>query len=255
MASSSGTVLFLGGNGHCAARLAPARCLRPPFQLIEVPYPGFEGRPRAATLEVFLERISPHLASQGPPATGGSGVVYATGIGGLLALCLRARGAGGDWPIILQGPVLWGLKHRLMPRLMRLAPAQALVGRVFSLPLFRRRFVRRYFTRPPSSEGQDAFFDGYAQCAALPDFFRWLTPALLRDLEARFTAHPERLTNIRVWWGGQDRVVGLPELRWTEKALHTTFPLRIFPDWGHYPMLDDPQGWVNALTEVMDEQR
>ena len=89
---------------------------------------------------------------------------------------------------------------------------------------------------------QQAFFEGYAQCAALPDFFRWLTPALLRQLEAGFAAHPERLTNISVWWGGQDKVVGLQELRWTEGALHTAFPVRTFPEWGHYPMIDDPAG-------------
>ena len=217
--------------------------------MIDIPYPGFESRPRAASWEAFLEVIAPK-----PPMLGeqeGTAIVYATGVGGLLALCLRARGEWLDLPLVMQGPVLWGLERRLMPRLMRLAPTQSLLRPMFANPLFQRRFVRKYFTHPPSPETQRAFFDGYARCAALPDLFRWLTPALLRELEAQLAAHPERLANIRVWWGGQDGVVSLQELRWTEKALHTTFPLRVFPDWGHYPMMDDSAGWAAAVAKEL----
>src|SRR2546423_8130064 len=95
-------VVFIGGNGHSTARLAPARaalarlaaegCVQP-FELIEPACPGFEGRPRAPDFEAFLDAISPSLA----PGV----VVYGTGIGGLIALCLPAPGAGIDSALIL----------------------------------------------------------------------------------------------------------------------------------------------------------
>ena len=53
-------VLFFGGNGHSAARHSPAQralaaSASPPFELASVPYPGFEGRPRAPSFDAFLE--------------------------------------------------------------------------------------------------------------------------------------------------------------------------------------------------------
>jgi len=246
------TITFLGGNGHCAARLSAARaCLPASIDLVAAPYPGFEGRPRAADLERFLTAVADHLHSAGP------GLVYATGIGGLLALCLRARGELAGVPILLQGPVLWGLEKRMMPRLMRLAPMQWALSRVFATAAFQRRFVRKYFTRRPDAETITAFFTGYAQCIALPDFFAWLTPDLLRSLETELAQRPAALADIRIWWGGQDAVVSPRELAWTVSALGPVaepvarWPVRVFPDWGHYPMIDAPAEWAQELVCVL----
>jgi pimeloyl-ACP methyl ester carboxylesterase len=239
-------VAFLGGNGHCAARLAMAGHFLQGIEILDVPYPGFEDRPRARSLDEFLDRISVHLRSVS--------LVYAMGIGGLLALCLRARGDLAGIPILMQGPILWGLEWRWMPRLMRLGPAR-LLPRLFALPVFQRRFARKYFTHPPSADTLDAFFDGYARCAAAPDFFSWLTPGLLRSLERDLKARPEALDDIRLWWGGRDRVVTLQELEWTREALELgeRWPVRVFPEWGHYPMIDDPEGWAGELRRAVAE--
>jgi pimeloyl-ACP methyl ester carboxylesterase len=246
------TLTFLGGNGHCAARLFAARaCLPAGVDLIAVPYPGFEGRQRAANLEGFLTAITDHLRSAGPH------LVYATGIGGLLALCLRARGALAGVPILLQGPVLWGLERRMMPRLMRFAPMQWALSRVFASAAFQRRFVGKYFTRAPDPETAAAFFAGYAQCSALPDFFAWLTPALLRSLETALAGRPEALADIRIWWGGRDAVVSPRELEWTVSALGpmsesvARWPVRMFPEWGHYPMIDTPAEWAQEVAGAL----
>jgi pimeloyl-ACP methyl ester carboxylesterase len=96
------------------------------------------------------------------------------------------------------------------------------------------------------------FFEGYARCSALPDFFAWLTPDLLRRLEADFAARPEALGNIAVWWGERDTIVPVKELAWTEAALGVTWPVRLFPAWGHYPMIDDPSSWVRALSDAVE---
>jgi pimeloyl-ACP methyl ester carboxylesterase len=239
-------VSFLGGNGHCAARLAAARPFLTGIELDEVPYPGFEGRPRAADLGGFLTAIASHLRASAPAR------VYATGIGGLLALRLRARGELADASLLLQGPVLWGLERRAMPRLLRLGPAR-LLPRLFATSTFRGNFTRTHFTHPPAPETLAVFFDGYARCPAAPDLFEWLSPSLLRSLERDLAARPAALDEIGVWWGGRDRVVSLRELEWTSGALGLDgrWPLRIFPDWGHYPMIDQPAAWAEALSDVV----
>src|SRR5262249_22985673 len=162
--------------------------------------------------------------------------------------CLRARGVCLDVPILLQAPVLWGLEHRRMPRLLRLGPARLLLRRLFAARWFQAWFVRKQFERPLSPALRQAFFQGYADCAAASDFFAWLTPALLRQLEIKFADRPEALERISVWWGGRDRVVTLQELTWTEKALGVRWPVRNFPTWGHYPMIDEPGDWVRELS-------
>jgi hypothetical protein len=181
--------------------------------------------------------------------------VYASGIGGLLALCLRARGELTGTPILMQGPVLWGLERRWMPRMMRFGVMQWALSGVFGTAAFQRRFVRKYFTHPPDPGVTAAFFEGYARCAALPDFFAWLTPALLRSLERDLAGRPEALADIRVWWGGQDAVVSPRELDWTIAALGPAarWPLRVFSEWGHYPMIDEPAVWAHALFDTLSD--
>jgi len=241
-------IVFLGGNGHCAGRLAAGRraLSEEGLELADIPYPGFEGRARAADLEGFLGSVAHELA-----AGGGADLVYATGIGGLIALCLRAKDGRPDVPLLLQAPVLWGLERRLLPRIMRLPWARAAARRLFAWSSFQRRFLRRHFLKPPPAEVQAAFFDGYARCGAFPDLFAWFTPARLRRLERDLAARPAALRDVAVWWGGRDRVVAPRELRWSEQALGTTWPLRIFPDWGHYPMIDEPGAWARALAGVV----
>ncbi|HKV12967.1 MAG TPA: alpha/beta hydrolase [Thermoanaerobaculia bacterium] len=244
-------IAFLGGNGHCAARLAEARRQLSGVELFEVRYPGFEGRPRAGSFEAFLDSVAASLRAAAPA------LVYGTGIGGLLALCLRARGELSGVPLLFQGVVLWGLEHRLMPRMMRLGLAQIALRRAFAAPAFQRRFARKYFTWPPEPGLLAAFFDGYARCTTAPDFFAWMTPALLRRLEAEIAARPAALADLRVWWGGLDRVVSPRELQWTEAALGpgARWLLRVFPDWGHYPMIDDPAGWARELSDAVAAAR
>jgi alpha-beta hydrolase superfamily lysophospholipase len=241
----SARVTFFGGNGHCAARLDAARraAAGGGIEIDEVAYPGFEGRPRAETLEAFLNAAA--------RAADGATFVYATGIGGLIALALRARGALAGARLVLQAPVLWGLEHRLMPRLMRQAAVRRAAQALFTSRAFQAAFARRYFERPLSADERAAFFDGYARCAAMTDLFASFTPAFLRDLETRLHADPTPREPIEVWWGGRDRVVTPDELRFTERALGVRWPVRAFPAWGHYPMIDVPAEWADVLIRTV----
>jgi pimeloyl-ACP methyl ester carboxylesterase len=263
------SVIFLGGNGHSDERLDLARAAiarrasiaaeglaappapSPEVTITSVRYPGFEGRPRAENFEAFLDVVLADIRRSLAAMTDASALLYATGIGGLFALCLRARGELLDTPILLQAPVLWGLERRLMPKLMRFGLAQRALPRLFASRAFQARFARKQFESPLAEPTLRAFFDGYARCAALPDFFAWLTPALLRRLEADFAERPGALCRVAVWWGERDSVVSLDELRFTSEALDVRWPLRVFPAWGHYPMIDDPEGWVSALPEAL----
>jgi hypothetical protein len=210
------------------------------FDLVDAVYPGFEGRPPAADLEAFLEAARPVAPAE---------LAYATGVGALIALALRARGALRNVPLVLQGPVLWGLERRLMPRLVG-GGLWPLLRPLLAWPPFQRRFAARQFLRPPTPDEARAFFRGYAECRAAPQLFRWLGPGVLRDLEGRFAKDPGALEAVTVWWGGRDGVVGPDEQRLAEEALGVRWPSRVFPEWGHYPMLDDPEGWVAALRGI-----
>ena len=252
-------VLFFGGNGHASARLQPARAALErmtrsgaitPFDIVEVPYPGFEDRPRAADAREFLAALADAVAG---PSEGQGAIVYATGIGALFAVTLRAHGQLGRRPLVLQGPVLWGLERRWMPRLARagLAP---LVPRLFRQRAFQRHFIRRHFAGPPSRHVESSFFEGYARCAAAADLFQWCGPAWLRDVEEAVRERPRALDGVQVWWGGRDRVVGPDELRATEAALGVRWPERTLRHWGHYPMIEDPEGWVREVAATVPRE-
>jgi pimeloyl-ACP methyl ester carboxylesterase len=245
-------LLFLGGNGHCAARLdlAVAALDRAggPFRLVNVPYAGFEGRPRAASLDQFLDSIDTSIASLAGAES--RDTIYATGIGGLFAIALRARGAIAHIPILMQAPVLWGLERRWFPWFMRRG-LWRLFPRLLRSQRFQARFGRTKFTRPIPAPMLATFFRGYQQCEATTDFFHWLTPAFLRDLEREVAARPNCLDRISFWWGGRDAVVSIDELKVTERALGRTWPVRTIPDWGHYPMIDEPDEWVRNLADEL----
>jgi hypothetical protein len=246
----TGVVWFFGGNGHSSVRLEAARralARRPDApHLVEVPYPGFEGRRRAESLEAFLTEVAGFCRARAAEAVGS----YATGIGALVALGLRARGELPH-PLIFQGPVLWGLERRMFPALMRSRLARKLLRWTLSHPWCQGWFARGLFLRPPDRATRGRFFEGYARCQAFDDLFAWLTPAWLRVLESQLSERPEALGEVTVWTGGRDHVVGMKELHATERALGVHWPVVEFPHWGHYPMVDVPEEWASALCHAV----
>lgn len=241
-------VLFLGGNGHDPVRLEAARgVLRrrgDPFDLLELPYP------EARDYGHLLEQLEGCCASRDAEHPGA--LVYATGIGGLVALSLRARGALARNRVLIQGAVLWGLERRWFPRVMRLPGMTHLLARALASERVQARFKARHFLTDPTPEWSRRFFAGYGDAEAFACWFRWLTPTLLRRLEHELPARRGALDALEAWWGDADTVVGVEELRLTERALAVRIPLRTFAGWGHYPMIDDPESWVAEVNCVVE---
>ena len=249
MPEPTGPVLHLGGNGHAAVRLDRARAALERSggpTLVDVPYPGFEGRPPARSLDEFLAAVGGFSRESRPIG------VIASGIGSLIALSLRARGELIETPMIFQGPVLWGLEHRWFPTLMRPGLARRLLKWAFTVPAIQDRFLRKHFLTTVDGPTRARFFAGYADCAAFGDFFDWFTPRWLRTLEAASRDRPEALGRITVWLGGRDHVVGPAEVEATRRALGIDWPVVNFPGWGHYPAIDSPEEWAKALRHAVD---
>lgn len=235
--------LFLGGLGHALCRLAPARAAARSFgfDVKEVLYPGFEGRAPSAGIDDFLDAVEQQVDIY--RLSHKRRLVYATGFGSLVALALRARGRFVDLPFVFQGAVPW--------RTVRAVGGRALVGAGLRAnlrqPAYQARYVARHFQRPLEASELRAFFSGFATCDINEALFEWLTPGWLADLEGRLTARPASLDSIAVWLGGRDTLVDHDELAVTEAALGIRWPRTVVEDWGHFPYLDDPLGWIEAV--------
>lgn len=234
-------VHVLPGNGHVEERLDAARAaaaaLPRPFELRSVHYD---------TDQESYGALSESVAK----ALDGTDLVYATGIGGLVHLSLLANGLV-QGSAILQGPVLWGLKTRRFPRIMRLPLMPRALTLALRTGVIRRRFERKHFERPLDPALRRAFFGGYGDARAFARWFSWLTPALLEDLEPKLRGRRDLIEGVSVWWGDRDHVVTTEELRITERALELEFPLTRFEGWGHYPMIDEPEAWARAVSEAL----
>ncbi len=77
-----------------------------------------------------------------------------------------------------------------------------------------------------------------------------MTPALLRKLEAHHAGDRALTGGVRFVWGARDTVVPPHELAWTEQALGIQLDVTTVPEWGHYPMIDDPESWVREVSRV-----
>ena len=243
--------LHFGGNGHAAVRIEAARAalgLRGGPTLVDVPYPGFERRLPVGSLDEFLASTADFCRAVEPKPV----AAVASGIGAMIALGLRSLGELRDVPMIFQGPVLWGLEHRTFPKLMKPRLARRLLKWSFTRSIVQEHFIRKHFHQPLDPSTRKRFFAGYADCSAFGPFFDWFAPPFLRTLEARFRDVPEATGRVTVWIGGRDHVVGLDDVRATEAALGVCWPVVEFAKWGHYPAIDGPEEWAEALSHALD---
>jgi len=237
--------LVLGDTGHSLFRLSRARATSRAvgFDVKEVLYPGFEGRPPAADLEDFFAQVEVQVdiyrLSHGKP------LVVATGFGALVLLGLRARGVVPDLPAVVQGAVPWA---SAAAREGDSAHADAAAERArFRDPAFQAAFTRDHLHSPYVASELDAFFGGYATCDAYADVHRWFDADWLERTEADLAQRPAAIDGIRVWLCGEDEVTPAEEHDAAVRALGAAWPTELAEHWGHFPYLDAPGPWIGAL--------
>lgn len=241
--------LVLGDVGHALFRLSRARATSRSvgFDIKEVLYPGFEGRPNAATFEAFVENVEVQvdvyrLSHKNP-------LVYATGFGALILLALRARGHAPELPSVIQGAIPW----TTVAARPRADPDEGERARVRYKDLLEREpYVHAHIHSPLDARERDAFFAGFATCTALPQIHEWLhrdwLAWLTQSLSARSaTGGPGATRDIRIWLCGADQVIGEEEHDAAVAALGTDWPTERIEHWGHFPYLDAPGPWVGAI--------
>lgn len=236
--------LVLGDMGHALCRLSRARATCRPlgFDIKEVLYPGFEGRPRSASLDEFFEavelQVDIYRLSHSRP------LIYATGFGSLVLLGLRARGKVRDLPSVIQGAVPW-LWARDETQGGAVAGEEARLG--LASPAKREAFIHQHIHSPMDQAERDAFFAGYGTCTAFPDVYEWFDRGWLASLEGALAGRPPAIDDIRVWACGEDDYTDEAEQDATERALGATWPTERAESWGHFPYLDAPGPWTSAL--------
>lgn len=239
--------LVLGDMGHSLFRLSRARATSRAvgFDVKEVLYPGFEGRPVPTSFDDFMEQVEMQVdiyrLSHKKP------MVYATGFGSLVLLALRARANVPDLPSIIQGAVPWetvrarggGDASAGIREQARFADAEEQV-----------RFVVDHFHSPLDESERRSFFAGIATCAAYPHLYEWIGAGWLASLEGTLASRPPAIDDIRVWLCGQDDLVGAEEHDAAVRALGAEWPTELAEGWGHFPYLDAPGPWIGALQTV-----
>ena len=239
--------LVLGDMGHALCRLSRARATCRPlgFDVKEVLYPGFEGRPRADSLHAFFEavelQVDIYRLSHGRP------LIYATGFGALVLLGLRARGKVKDLPTVIQGTVPWLWAQQRVAGGTVNASAGEKARLSLSDPAAREAYVQKHIHSPMDLAERDAFFAGYATCTAFPDIYQWFNAGWLASLESTLAGRPPAIDHIQVWSCGEDQTIDEAENDAAERALGANWPSERADSWGHFPYLDTPGSWISAL--------
>lgn len=237
--------------GHSLFRLgrarATGRAARPGerFDIKEVLYLGFEGRPPAEDFEAFMENVEMQVDVY--RMSHKSPLVYATGFGSLVLLALRARGKVKDLPSVIQGAIPWeSVRSRTAGD-----PAEGEKERLrYSDPGVRESFTQEHLHSPFDAEERKAFFGGFTTCTAFPQIFEWLHAGWLASLEGQLASRPPAVDDIRVWLCGEDTLTGEEEHDAAVRALGADWPTQRAEGWGHFPYLDAPGPWIGALQAM-----
>ncbi len=215
------------------------------FDVKEVLYLGFEGRPPATSYDAFLENVEMQVdiyrMSHNRP------LVYATGFGALILLALRARGNVRDLPAVIQGPIPWSwAKDRADG-----AHAEGEAARLsFADPAFQESFIVDHIHSPFDAAERKAFFGGFTTCTAFPQVYGWLNKGWAAALEGLLAARPAAIDDIRVWECGEDTLADAEDHDAAVRALGAQWSTERAERWGHFPYLDSPGPWIGALQAM-----
>lgn len=265
-------LLLVGGNGSLPERFQPLMShLRARFAVSVVELAGQGNRqtvPAPPSLDGFAQDLAGELAQRATAlhTAGATGplIVLGHGIGGLV-LAHAVRLLSNMTPpltpaaLVLLSPVGVKLHRRRFPGLMKLPGVRPLARRLLGNPVLGSYLSRRLLPYRPYPEpwqepshrvsAQDRlnFARGYRQASSFEALF---------DAVDAFTAldglHAVPCPVV-LMWGETDPVLPVSHLAaWAEVFTQAPVRARLLPGQGHYPYLEDPAGFAQALIETLD---
>lgn len=254
------TIVAIHGNGGGAFRFSRTLPLFPDdVQFVAVTLPGFADVPRDLSItsmrgfaDALYAGVMAGWLPQGWLATGDVKlplaerpfILLGTGIGGSIALEYAQHYGDTLAGLVLHAPVGTRIDTRLFPRLMKLPGMRRLGQFVFSERPFRPIWRRLLFSEPLPPHITTQFFDEYAQCQVFGQMFDLITADWFDGL--RPLSLPAALL-----WGEQERVLSVDQLE-DYKTILTNPRIRTVPNWDHFPMLEQPQEFVDELMGLVE---
>lgn len=234
MNPSSSILYLLAGNGSTAEWWRDALPYFIKWQPMPLELPGFGDNPshRYGRLEDLAEAL---LEMTFPGQR-----IFAVGINGLVVLHALVRKPNHFKKVILLAPVGAFLWERPFARVMRFKLVRKLIHWLLSRypKLFRKKFTDKEW----SDETYQRIANGYRKCRAFQPYFEMVEPYSALDLFEWIT------TPIDLIWGRSDGVLGAQQAAaWDSILPRADLTVTIHETWGHYPYLDDPEGFAREL--------
>ncbi len=215
----------------------------PEVVLHPITLPGFEGTPLPtdASIRGFADAVQHEAEELRRTAPTERVVVLGHGIGGSIVHDLLSRNPSVFDGAILHAPVGANLDRRLFPRLMSTRPVRTAVRSIISSWPAQQIGSRVLFggRRPAFAR---RFLAEYRRCEAFSPMFDILTADWFDSMSP--VATPTILL-----WGAGDRVLNASHVPVFEEKF-TQVRTVIEPDWGHFPMIEDPESYGKRLAEL-----
>ncbi len=231
---------LLSGNGSTSAWWEEAL---PHFQKCE---------PIPLELPGFGDNLSDQFQSLGELAealiemTEPGHPIFAVGVNGLVVLHALVRRPEHFSRVMLLAPVGAFLWERSFVKWMGMKPVRKLIH--FLLARWPRIFRRRFTSKEWTASRWKMIAEGYRKCRAFQKYFDIVKPESALDL---FEWIP---TPIDLIWGTKDGVLGVEQAAaWDSILPRADLTITIRDDWGHYPYLDDPEGFARDIESFQSD--
>ena len=239
----STTIIAIHGNGGGAFRFSLVPELAPPAKLQAITLPGFQGRvlpEGTVTIETFATAVRNAIAGVRAADPTGTIVLLGHGIGGSIALDVVAHDASVADGLILLSPVGVKLDERWFPKVMSKPPIRKAAKAIISSPVMQAT-AGRFLFKPAPRPFAKRFLAEYANAEAFEVMFDLLNADWFESL-------PPVGIPVAIVWGGNDRVLDVSHVEAYEEAIADTRRI-VRDDWGHYPMIEQPEDFASAVAE------
>lgn len=241
------TIIAIHGNGGGAFRFALVPEMQAPAMLLALTLPGFQGRALPdgpTTIDTFTAAVRDAIAGVREKDPMGSVVLLGHGIGGSIALDVVAHDPSVAEGLILLSPVGVKLDERWFPKVMSKPLIRKAAKAIISSPIMQAT-AGRFLFKPAPRPFAKRFLAEYANADAFEVMFDLLNADWFAQL-------PSVEIPVAIVWGGQDRVLDVSHVEAYEEAIANTTRI-VRDDWGHYPMIEQPEDFAHAIAECAAE--